>query len=235
MRIAMIVGSYPAAEKKRRADVILSYARDDAEIGLVEISPSPYVPGFGSGPTVSAVPAFVAGCRQAEQEGYDAVIPLGVLDIGVDEGRDAVGIPVIGAFESAIHIASFLGKRIGVIAYSSGLLPVLETLAKKYRVDGMICGYDDVGIELPNLAAAGDRLEDEFCAAALRLQSRHGAEVIVSAGISLCPLHLDKTVLERRLQLPVVEAIGAPIEIARVLIRLGLRHSRRRWSDAPSP
>ena len=225
MRIAMIVGSYPPAEKKRRGDVILSYGGNGTEIGLIEINPSPYVKGFGSASTSSAVPAYVDGCKQAEREGYDAVIPLGVLDIGIDEARHAVNINVLGAFESALHVAALVGQRAGVIAYSTGLLPTLEALAKKYGMTHLVCGYEDVGVELPNLAAAADRLEDEFCSAAERLQSRFKADVIISAGISLCPLHLSQQALEKRIGLPVVEAIGAPIQMAHLLGQLKLKQN----------
>ena len=61
------------------------------------------------------------------------------------------------------------------------------------------------------------------------LLEANDADVIVSAGISLCPIHLDRAALERAIGLPVVEPIGAPIQLAASLVRMGARHSRKRW------
>jgi hypothetical protein len=41
-------------------------------------------------------PAFIESFKRAEKEGYDAVVPLGTLELGVDGGKSAVDIPVIG-------------------------------------------------------------------------------------------------------------------------------------------
>jgi allantoin racemase len=219
LRVAVVVGSYPPVEAARRADMIRRYSTSTVDVDVITITPSPYVNGFTGKEAVSTIPAFVEGFREAEAAGYDAVLPLGVLDIGIDEGRKAVNIPVVGAYEAAIHMAALMGRRLGVITYNAGLLPTLEALTAKYGLAALISGYDHVGFELPDFAAKSDQLEDGFCDAAARL-IQQGANVIVSAGISLCPVHLDRDRLQKRMGLPVVEALGAPIAIAAMLARL---------------
>jgi allantoin racemase len=228
-RIAMIMGNYPEPEYSRRRDKILSYSGGDLEMGVIRVPPSPYQAGFGGDGASTLVPVFVEAFRQAEAEGYEAVIPLGVLDIGVEAGRHAVNIPVIGTLESVLHVASFLGRRIGLISYSENLLPVLSGLVGKYGFTTQVVGYAHVGTELTGLASASDRLQNLFIAEARALERTHQVDVIVSAGISLCPLHIDRLELERQLGLPVVEAIGAPIQMAAAVTRLNARHSRKTW------
>jgi hypothetical protein len=47
-------------------------------------------------------PAFIDAYRRAEQEGYHAVVPLGMLDLGVDGGRCTIDIPVIAPMEACL-------------------------------------------------------------------------------------------------------------------------------------
>lgn len=228
-RIAVVVGDYPDLEFARRRDKILSFAGGGIEVGVIRIAPSAYTKGFSGDESEAFVPFFVAGFKRAEADGYDGVVPLGVLDIGIDAGRSAVAIPVIGALEASIHVASFLGRRAGLIVYSENLITTVSRLVDHYAVSDAVAGYSHVGTDLTELAASKDRLHESFVAAARRLEQEHDADVIVSAGISLCPIHLDRAELEADIGLPVVEPIGAPIQIAASLARMKARHSRKRW------
>ena len=228
-RIAVVVGNYPDVEFARRRDRIVAFSSDDVEVGVIRIAPSAYARGFDGDEAERFVPDFVEGFRQAQHEGYDAVVPLGVLDIGIDAGRRAVTIPVIGALEAALHVAALLGDRAGLVVYSENLVATVSRLVDRYAMGGRVAGYAHVGTDLTELAASSDRLHDAFVTAARGLVSSHQADVIVSAGISLCPIHLDRGALEADIGLPVVEPIGAPIHVAAMLARLQARHSPMRW------
>lgn len=227
-RIAVVVGSYPDVEFARRRDRIVAYSQGDLDVGVIRIAPSAYAKGFDGDEAARFVPEFVDGFRRAQAEGYDAVVPLGVLDIGVEAGRAAVSIPVIGALEAALHLASFLGERVGLIVYSENLIATVTRLVHRYGLASRVAGYSHVGTDLTQLAASHEQLHDAFVTAARGLVSDHGADVIISAGISLCPIHLDRAQLEADLGLPVVEPIGAPIQIAATLVRMNVRTRARR-------
>jgi len=228
-RIAIVVGDYPDAEFARRRDRIVAFSGGDIDVGVIRIAPSAYAKGFDGDEAQPFVPQFVAGFRRAEAEGYDAVSPLGVLDIGIDAGRMSVSIPIVGALEASLHFATLLGRRAGLIVYSANLVATVQRLAEHYGFAHAVAGYGHVGTDLTELAASSARLHDAFVAAARTLIEANDADVIVSAGISLCPIHLDRTALERAIGLPVVEPIGAPIQLAASLVRMGIRHSRKCW------
>jgi allantoin racemase len=228
-RIAIVVGDYPEAEFTRRRDRIVAYSQGDLDVGVIRITPSAYAKGFDGDEAQAFVPQFVEAFRQAEAQGYDAVSPLGVLDIGVDAGRCVVSIPVVGALEASLHVAALLGHRAGLIVYSENLVATVERLAEHYGFARLAVGFGHVGTDLTQLAEAKARLHDAFVTAARSLVQAHDADVIVSAGISLCPLHLDREALEADIGLPVVEPIGAPIQLAATLARMNARHSRKRW------
>ena len=59
-------------------------------------------------------PAIVRKIFWAAQNGYDAVIQSNTFDPGVDGGRLAVDIPVIGLLRTSMHAALTLADRVGI-------------------------------------------------------------------------------------------------------------------------
>jgi allantoin racemase len=234
IRIAFVVGEYPPQEQKRREDTALAYSSAEVQVGIVRVGATPYIHGLTPAELSLVVPAFFDAYRRAEREGYDAVVPLGVLDLGVDGGRSMVDILVLGPCETALHVASMVGDRFGCIVYHENLVPMTESIVRRYGMQDRIVGWRNSGFDLPDLAANRDALVENFVAAARSLIEKERADVIIPMGISQCPVHIKPDWLSRELGVPVVEGIGAPIRVAAAMASLGLKHSRRRWPKSPN-
>lgn len=234
IRVAFVIGQYPPQERKRREEVALSYSSEEVQVGIVSVPATPYLHGLSPAEVQLAAPYFIQAFRQAEREGYDAVVPLGMLDLGVDGGKSAVDIPVVGPCEASLHLAALLGDRIGLVVYHSGLLPMSRAIVRRYGMEPWVAGFRATGFDLPDMAAHHEQVVENFVAACRSLIQQDGAEVIVPMGISQCPVHVRPDWLQRELGVPVVEGIGAPIRVAATLVRLGLRQSRVRWPKSPS-
>lgn len=228
IRVAFVVGEYPAPERQRRIDAALSFATPEIEVGIVAVRATPYLRGLSPAEVMLAAPAFIEAFREAERQGYDAVVPLGGLDLGVEGGRSAVDIPVIAPSQAQLYVASILGDRFGMIAYHETLIPMVRSIVSRYGMDHKIVGWRATGVDLPDMAANHDAVVENFVAQARSLV-KDGAEVILPHGISQCPVHIKPDWLTEQLGVPVVEMIGAPIRLAAMLAGLGLRHSRKRW------
>ena len=57
-----------------------------AEVGIVSAPVTPYFHGMTAAEITMVSPALVQAFREAEAQGYDAAVPLGFLDLGVDGG-----------------------------------------------------------------------------------------------------------------------------------------------------
>jgi allantoin racemase len=228
IRIAFVIGGYPPEEYKRRADIARSYSTAEIEVGIIDTKASPYFYGITPAEIQLVAPAYIESFRKAEREGYHAVVPLGMLDLGVDGGKSAVDIPVVGPMEAALHIASLLGDRFGLIIYHEKLLAFNRAIVRRYGMEQRIVGFGVSGFDLPDLAAHRDEVVRNFVDAAKKLVA-DGAEVIIPMGISQCPVHISPDWLQDQLGVPVVEGIGAPIRLAGLLAGLGLKQSRVRW------
>jgi allantoin racemase len=228
IRVAFVIGGYPPEEYKRRADVARSYSTSEIEVGIVDTKASPYFYGITPTEIQLVTPAYLDSYRQAEKEGYHAVVPLGMLDLGVDGGKSAVDIPVVGPMESSLHIASLLGDRFGLIIYHEKLLAFNRAIVRRYGMEDKIVGFGVSGFDLPDITANREKVVENFLAEGKKLVAQ-GAEVIIPMGITQCPVHIKPDFVREQLGVPVVEGIGAPIRVAAMLASLGLRQSRVRW------
>ena len=233
LRIAFVIGGYPPEEYQRRADVARSYSTAEIEVGIVDTKASPYFYGITPTEIQLVAPAYIESFRQAEKQGYHAVVPLGMLDLGVDGGKSAVDIPVVGPMEAALHIACLLGDRFGLIIYHDKLLAFNRAIVRRYGMEERIVGFGVSGFDLPDLTAHRDEVVQNFVNEAKKLVA-NGAEVIIPMGISQCPVHIKPDWLQAELGVPVVEGIGAPIRLAAMLAGLGLKQSRLRWPKSRS-
>lgn len=228
IRVAFVIGEYPPEERRLREDVAKSYATEEIEVGILSVGASPYGP-MGI-PAIEAVaPLFHQAYIQAEKEGYDAVVPLGMLDLGVQGGRCLVDIPVIGPSEASYHVASILGDRFGLICYEPYSIPRLWAQARFYGMSDRIAGVRTVRMPKSEMTAGRDRLVETFVREARQLIDEEGAQVIIPHGISQCPVHIKPDWLAEELGVPIVEGFGAPIRLAAMLAGLGYKHSRIRW------
>lgn len=234
VRVAFCIGEYPEAERKRREAVALSYATPEVEVGIVSVGASPYQ-GLGPAEIQGVAPTFHKAYVQAEKEGYDAVVPLGVLDLGVDGGRSLVDIPVIGPAHAVLHVAAMVGERFGMICYQASSIPRHRAQVRLYGMSGFIAGYRTVAMALKDMASGHDEMVETFVKEARSLIRDDGADVIIPLGISQCPVHIKPDWLQKELGVPVVEGIGAPIRLAAMLAGLGLAQSRVRWPRAYLP
>jgi allantoin racemase len=232
IRVAFVVGDYPPEERKRREDAALAYSSPEVEVGIVSVKASPYYIGNAPDLLGLAVPPFLDAFREAEKQGYDAVVPLGTLDLGVDAGRSVVDIPVVGPSESMLHIGSMLGRRFGIIVYDDFVQPLIYRMVERFNMIPKVIGWRSSGFELPDIIANRDKVVETFVKNAHDLV-KMGADVIMPMGITQCPVHIKPDWLMKEIGVPVVEGIGAPIRLAAALVSLKLNYSRKYWPKSP--
>lgn len=234
IRVAFCVGEYPEEERRRRIDVALSYSSEEVEVGIVDVPATPYH-GLGPAEIQGVHPIFHKVFVRAEREGYDAVVPLGMLDLGVDGGRSLVDIPVIGPAEATLHVAALLGNRFGLICYEASAIPRHRVQIHGYGMENWIAGYRTVSMPIREMTANHAKMVETFVHEARSLIEEDGAQVIIPHGISQCPVHIKPDWLAEEIGVPVVEGIGAPIRVAAMLAGLGYKHSRIRWPKSRLP
>lgn len=233
IKIAFVVGSYPPAEQERRERLALSYTTAEMRVGIIRLEASPYVHGLSAADVAAIEPAYVEAYKQAEREGYDAAVPLGMLDLGVEAGRAQVSIPLVGPLEASLCLARLVGQTCGLTVYDGHLVPLIQRLVRRYGMDEYVSAILPIGIDLPDIAADTVTMTEAFFRVGHRLVDA-GAEVIIPAGITQCPVHISADAAMERLGVPVVEGFGTPIRVAGVLAALHLAQKRWKPRDVAS-
>jgi allantoin racemase len=164
---------------------------------------------------------FVLGGIAAEEAGFDAYAIMTIPEPALRETRSVIDIPVVGYGESSMLTARMLGERMGVLLFIEEMAPVIEENAARVGVREKFGGARFVGFTFNDVLKAYDEpaeLLDRFHSAA-RAMMREGVDVIIPGEAPLCAL-LMKHGLSRVDEVPVVDALGATIKMAEMMVDL---------------
>ena len=225
MKIMVVMGEYPPEEGERRRQAVLKCASPGTEIGFDVIKATFFRHSNSQVNSLSAGPLVAEIAVKAEAAGYDAVVPFGTLDAGVELGRNLVRIPIVGAGQSVLHLGAQLSNRLGVIAYEDKSIPFMRKQMHAWRVADCVVGIRGIGIPLPESTKNRDIMRGRFLEAARDLIDHHDAEIIVPMGVTMVPVQYSAQEMEKELGVPVMDALKTSIQTAEIIVRMGLTHS----------
>ena len=177
-----------------------------------------------------ATPAIIRKIVWAEDNGYDAVIQSNTFDPGVEPGRTAVRIPVIGVMKCTLHAAMTLCDRIAITVPLPGHVPYTRRILRSYGMDHFVTDVRSVGVY-------GETVDkQELFNAALEtmrgLVRDTNPEGIIPLGGALIPYIVDPLDLQREIGVPVFNTKSTSIRFAETCHALGLSHSQITYPTA---
>src|SRR3954451_16628113 len=89
-------------------------------------------------------PGIIRKVFWAQENGYDAVISSNTFDLGVDGGRLAVEIPVIGLMRASMHAALVLADRVGVTVPLPPHVPYTRRIMRANGLEQFIAGMKPI-------------------------------------------------------------------------------------------
>ncbi len=185
-----------------------------------------------SGADVSLLaPETVKLSVQAEQEGCDAIVIHGICDFGIEATRGAVDIPVVGLGSSVIHLACQLGDRYGVVSKSDTTIPEFTRRIQLMGCAKKMTSIRPLNIPESRLINRRQELKRRFLKIAKYQIDQEEAHVIVagySAIFGVLP-EGSREELEEILGVPVLDGVAVALKMAKMLIDLSLRQSRKAY------
>jgi Asp/Glu/hydantoin racemase len=210
MKILVVMGEYPPVEGERRRQAVLNCASAGTEIGFAVIKATFFRRSNSQVNSLSAGPLVAEAAIQAEADGYDAVVPFGTLDAGVELSRNLVRIPVVGAGQSVMHLGVQLSNRLGVIAYEAKSITFMRKQLHAWRVADSVVGIRSVQIPLPESTKNRNAMHHRFIEVARDLIDNQDAEIIVPMGVTMVPVQYAPANLKNRR--PVMDALKTNIQ-----------------------
>jgi Asp/Glu/hydantoin racemase len=172
-----------------------------------------------------AAPALVSKIFWAQQNGYDAVIQSNTFDPGVEGGRLAVTIPVIGPFRTAMHTALMLCDRIGVTTPLASDVPQTRRILRAYGLESFVADIKPVGVYSKDIQKRKNELLDAAAKVMRSLAVDSGAQIIVPLGGALIPYVVDPNDLAQAAGVPVLNTKAIAIRFAEACVAFGMAQS----------
>lgn len=175
---------------------------------------------------------------QAEREGYDAYVQIGMQDYGFQEIREAVSIPVVFPVETALHVASLVAPKIGFFCYGKAMLERLNAKAKAYGFNDRVTAGGSAELTPADLNAGFENPEPllKILHPECEKIARQGANILITAGNPITMLLVDIGVLELG-GVRVLDSQGSLIKMAEFMVdlhRLGITRDKM-GAYAPMP
>jgi len=232
MKLMLVMGEYPPEEDERRRQAVLKCASPGTEIGFCVIKATFFRRSNSQVNSLSAGPLVAEVAQKAETDGYDALVPFGTLDAGVELARNLVRIPIVGAGQSVLHLGAQLSSRLGVIAYEDKSIPFMRKQMHAWRVADSVVAIRGIGIPLPESTKSRGAMRERFIKVARDLIDNHDAEIIVPMGVTMVPVQYSPQEFEEELGVPVMDALKTSIQTAEMMVRMGLTHSTKTYPPA---
>lgn len=169
---------------------------------------------------------IVEAAREAEAQGYDVFASTCFLDPGLDEARSVVDIPVLSACETALLVASTIGRRFAFITIDPAFARTLQEMIRRYGFDGRVFAVETMDPplsepELEPIFAGSDEFVARFAKQATRFVAA-GADVIIPAEGVLNMALVRNNVINIE-GVPVLDSYGALLLTAQMAVSLRRR------------
>jgi allantoin racemase len=229
MKIMVVMGEYPADERERRRQAVLKCASPGTEIGFGVIKATFFVRANAQINALAAGPLVAEVAQKAEADGYDAVVPFGTLDAGVELARNLIRIPVVGAGQAVMHLGVQLSHRLGVVTYETSSIPFMRKQMHAWRALDAVVGIRAIEIPLLDSAANRAAMRERFLQVSRELIEKEDAEVIVPMGVTMVPVQYAPAEFTKELEVPVLDALATSIQTAEMMVRTGAIHSMKTY------
>jgi allantoin racemase len=233
MRIALMVPFSPNSTKMASYDYFNTYI-NQPEVEV--IFTGKWYPGETSSDEIHEMGNFIDAIKKAETDGFDAVVVGPNADLGVEEARELVNIPVVGPTQCALHMGLILGQRVAIISPSNALKRWKQRAVRGYGLEHVVsCRSINMSVEqmLPYYekflenGLYGEPL-DRFVSEAIKAIEEDDASVILNGSGSLVWLvkPARMKLLEKGYDVTCILTYSAAVEIAKSMVKLGITHGR---------
>jgi Asp/Glu/hydantoin racemase len=170
-------------------------------------------------------PAIVRKIFWAAENGYDAVISSNTFDPGVDGGRLAVDIPVIGLLRTSMHAALTLADRVGVTVPLASHVPYTWRIMRMYGLDPFVTDIKPIGVYGADIKQRKNEIFEITAGLIRELVDDTGAEIVMPLGGALIPYVVDPQDLAKATGVQVLNTKAIGIHFAEMCVKLGMTQS----------
>lgn len=168
-------------------------------------------------------PYVIELVRQANEQGYNAVVLACFSDPGLDAAREISDIPIIGIEEATLHIATMLGHKFSPVTAFPIHVPTRDLHVRMHGFEHAYASTLVTGLSVLEMDANPAMTKRRILNLARRAIEEDGTEVIILGCAGLTGYAQD---IERELGVVVLDPTAVAFKVAEALADLGLSHSK---------
>lgn len=169
-----------------------------------------------------ATPYSLQCVKEANEQGFDAVINAAFCDPGLEAMKEISDIPVFGLEECAFSVALLYGNKFGILTEKKHKESVKSREVRKHGLETRFAGVKALGMGVVEIANEPEKVKTTGIKVANELIDR-GAEVIIMGCSSMAGYSED---LEKELGVTVIDPTSVTLKVVEGLGEIGLRHSK---------
>jgi len=201
------------------------------EYRTVKAGPKRYESAYDM--ALADVAVLEAGLSAAE-EGFDGICVDTMSDSGVNALRSLVDIPVVGPGRVAFSTALTLGGRFSVLAMWRAWFPLYTKTITEMGIGSHCASLRALGVAPDNKKLLGgkDDVIHNLVDLAARCLAEDGADVLILGSTTL---HQAHAAIQAEVDVPVLNPGPLSYSFMRMLLSLGLSHSRAAYPSPDDP
>lgn len=162
----------------------------------------------------------------AERRGFDAVVINCFMNPALNALRELLSIPVVGAGEAALHLASMLGDNFSVLDPDPPPRTYSHKVVSAFGLSHKLKSVRYLSLGVSGLSGSYDEILELIIREAFRAVEEDKAHVIVLGCTGMRRYSKELSERMKKYGVPVVEPLSAAINLAATMVRLGLTQSK---------
>jgi len=202
--------------------VIRKVARPDVEVVVDCIEHGPEVLESYYDEAL-ATPYTIQRVKQANAEGFDAIILAAFCDPGIEALKEISDIPVYGTEEAAFSVALLLGNKFAILTEKKSKESVKAQHVRKLGLESRFANVRALGMGVVEIAEDERKVITRAVELSQYMIDEDKAEVIIMGCASMAGYSGE---LEEKLHVPILDPVTVAYKMVEGLTELGIRHSK---------
>lgn len=148
--------------------------------------------------------------------GMDGVLIAVSYDTGAKALREMLDVPVLGMTEAALHAATILGGRVGMIVFGPRVLGLYRDVIDATGLAGKVGGWRAIDTSKPYAPGDQSEVEDQIVAACDDLIAKDWVESIVLTGAVMAGVPAR---IQHRVAVPVLDGITTGVPMLEAFVK----------------
>jgi allantoin racemase len=231
MKILVLNPNTSEAVTARVADVVRRIARPDTEVEVIQIPHGPETLESYYDESL-AMPYVLEAVKEANRQGFNAIIIAAFCDPGLEAVKEISTIPVYGLEETTFSVALLLGNKFGILTEKKHKVAVKQQHVRKHGLESRFASVRPLGMGVAEIAADPARTKQVAIEVARRMVEEDDAEVIIMGCAAMTGYSEE---LERELGVPILDPVAITFKVVEALTEIGVRHSKIGLYALPAP